>query len=151
MLSEVATQIAATSLSQSLQASTWLYPITESIHLVGIAMLVGGAFVFDLRLLGMGRSLSLASVAELNLKLSRRGFVLAILTGSLLVIANPKEILLNRTFQIKMALILAALVNVGGYHWRARKDQPSWSKAHAVLSLVLWTAVIFAGRLIAYT
>ncbi|WP_413288918.1 hypothetical protein [Bdellovibrio sp. HCB337] len=151
MLSDVAAEIGATSLSRSLQASTWMYPITESFHLLGIALLVGGAFIFDLRLLGVGRSLSLDSVANLNLMLSRRGFVLVVLTGLLLVIANPEEIILNRTFQIKMALILAALVNVGAYHWRERKGLGSWPKAHALLSLGLWTSVIFAGRFIAYT
>lgn len=151
MLSEVAAKIGATSLSQSLQASTWMYPITESFHLVGITLLVGGAFVFDLRLLGIGQNLSVESVANLNLKLSRWGFVLVVLTGLLLLTANPEEILLNRTFQIKMALILAALVNLSVYHWRAVKGFRSWPVPHALLSLGLWTSVIFAGRFIAYT
>lgn len=151
MLNEVAAKIGATSLSQSLQASTWMYPITESFHLVGIALLVGGSFVFDLRLLGVGQIISVESVANLNLKLSRWGFVLVVMTGFLLVTANPEEILLNRTFQIKVALILTALANLSVYHWRAHKGFQSWPVAHALLSLVLWTSVIFAGRFIAYT
>ncbi|WP_413587003.1 hypothetical protein [Bdellovibrio sp. HCB274] len=151
MLNEVAAQIGATSLSQSLKASTWMYPITESFHILGITLLVGGAFVFDLRLLGLGQSIPLTSVANLNLKLSRWGFLLVAVTGLLLVTANPEEILSNRTFQIKISLILAALTNAGTYHWRARNQPPRWSVAHALLSLGLWTSVIFAGRFIAYT
>ncbi|WII73572.1 hypothetical protein QJS83_06765 [Bdellovibrio sp. 22V] len=151
MLGEVAAKIGASSLSQGLQASTWIYPITESLHILGITLVVGGAFVFDLRLLGVGKAVPLETVANLNLRMSRRGFLLVVVTGVLLIVANPEEILLNRTFQIKMLLILFALINLGIYHWRVHQGLHSWAVAHSLLSLGLWTAVIFAGRLIAYT
>jgi hypothetical protein len=69
--------------------------------------------------------------------------------------ADAKALAESGTFRLKLVLILAALANVALFRWRFGKlvpRQPSpGAKALALLSLLLWTGVAVAGRMIAYT
>jgi hypothetical protein len=105
----------------------------------------------------VGRAIPIHPMAQLLLPLSRLGFLLAISMGFLLFSADAAHVVRNPAFQAKLLLIAAALVNIVIAHagpWRhiARwpAEAPWGAKIAALMSLLLWLAVVCAGRLIAY-
>ncbi len=140
-----------------MRSSPALYPAVEILHIIGFVVLVGSILALDLRLLGLGRAIAIQPMAQLLLPLSRAGFLLAIGMGFLLFSADASHVVKNPAFQTKLLLLAAALVNIVIAHagpWRdiGRWDDktPGAAKAIALVSLVLWLAIICAGRLIAY-
>ncbi|MER5813776.1 hypothetical protein [Streptomyces californicus] len=71
-----------TGLAEIIRSTAYLYPMLESIHIIGIALLIGPAAAFDLRLLGVGREkLRVTTAANYLLRLSHVGFAIAAVTG----------------------------------------------------------------------
>src|SRR5512134_4027907 len=94
-----------------MRTSPSLYPAVEILHIVGFVLLVGSIVALDLRILGLGRAIAIAPMAQLLLPLSRFGFLLAISMGFLLFSADASHVVRNPAFQAKLLLIAAALVN----------------------------------------
>jgi hypothetical protein len=148
-----------TRLAVAMRQSLWLYPIVEIAHLLGLAVLVGAAVLFDLRLLGLARALPVAPLARHLLGWARASLVLIVPSGVLMFTAHATEMAANPAFRLKLALIAAAGLNAAAFHrfvfpsvdgWNVGKPAPAAARAAAVASLVLWTGVIVCGRLLAY-
>jgi predicted membrane protein len=148
-----------TSLSVAIRQSLWMYPGLEIIHIIGITLLVGAAFMFDLRLLGISAYLPVAGLADHLLPWSRRGLALVIPSGMLLFITNAQALSKDPTFWVKMLLLLLAGINAAIFHqvtfrssstWNERVTTPTGAKIAALASIILWIAVITCGRLLAY-
>lgn len=146
-----------TSWSVAIRQSTWLYPCLEIIHIVGIVLLVGPAFMFDLRLLGFSKHLSVKALERHLLPWSLRGSLLVVPSGFLLFITNAGTLGFDPVFWTKMSLLLLAASNGLIFHRVICRSSdgvnisfPTAAKAVAVLSLILWVAVIACGRLLAY-
>ena len=134
-----------------LAESAWAYPALEMLHIVGIALLLGNLVLLELRIWGAAPELPLRPLARLALTLSLAGFGLAACSGLLMFAAHPGEMLANRAFVIKMALLMLAGLNAAMFHARGGLAQPDGvARAQTVLSLGLWLAVIICGRWIAY-
>ncbi|MGK6351170.1 DUF6644 family protein [Parapedobacter sp. DT-150] len=142
-----------------IRQSMWLYPALEIAHIVGIVMLVGAAFVFDLRLLGFSNTLSITGLSRHVLPWSRRGLILIVPSGILLFMTNATALGVNPTFWLKMMLLGIAALNVLIFHrvvykhGTALADQhnpPFAAKVSALVSIVAWIAIIACGRLLAY-
>ncbi len=129
----------------------WLYPMLESAHIVGVALLVGNLVLLELRVWGLGAELPMATLARLGLAVSAAGFCLLGATGLLMFAAAPQELLANRFFVIKMGLVSLAGLNALSFHLRQGLQKlDRLAKAQTALSLGLWLAVIICGRWIAY-
>jgi len=137
----------------------WLYPAVEIVHILGFVMVVGAGFYFDLRLLGFGRGLPVSGLADHLLFWARRAFPVILVSGFMMFTAHATEMAENPAFQLKLVLILAAVLNATAFHrwpfrgvarWDAGVTSPAAAKAAAALSLVLWTGAIICGRLLAY-
>lgn len=146
-----------TSWSAAIRQSAWLYPFLEIIHITGIVLLVGPAFMFDLRLLGFSKHLPVKGLGRHLLSWSVRGLLLVIPSGLLLFITNAATLGYDPVFWTKMILLLLAAGNALFFRKivsRASGDAdialPAAAKTVAILSLILWTAVIACGRLLAY-
>lgn len=146
-------------LGTALRESVWLYPSVEIVHIVSFAVLIGAAVLFDLRLLGLSRGISVRALAGHLLPFARLGLGVAAPTGILLFIADATALAGNPAFRIKLALIALAILNTVIFHrWTARsmsawdigQPTPLGAKVAGLVSLVLWTAVVASGRLIAY-
>ncbi len=144
-------------LGVAMRTSEVLYPAAEILHILGFVLLVGSIVALDLRLLGLGTRIAIAPLAALLLPLSRVGFGLAVAMGFLLFSADAAHVIGNPAFQAKLALIALALLVVVAAHagpWRRLADWgdsvPPAARVTALASLVLWLAVVCAGRLIAY-
>lgn len=132
-------------------SSAWLYPALEIAHITGIALLFGGLVVFELRALGLARALDAPALARFVLPLALLGFLLCAATGLAMFATQPQELLANRAFKAKLALIALAGGNAAWFHARGGSDRlDRVGKAQGLLSLGIWLAVIICGRSIAY-
>ena len=137
--------------------SSWItdspivYPALEAAHIAGIAVLIGSLVVLELRVWGAARELPVPALARLALTVTLTGFGLALFSGVLMFAGHAAEMISNRAFLIKMALLVLAGANAGLFHARGglmRLD--GVARAQTALSLGLWAAVIVCGRWIAY-
>ena len=146
------------SLAVAIRRSTWLYPALEIVHISGIVLLVGSAFMFDLRLLGFARKSSVDILGRFLLSWSRRGLLLIIPSGILLFTTNATTLGYDPVFWMKMGLIIIAGLNALAFQRFTLKNISSFdntsldgkAKLHAIISIVAWLAIIACGRLLAY-
>lgn len=134
-----------------LAGHAWLYPALEVVHLCGIGLLFGSLVLFELRVWGAAPRLPLPEFARLALTVTLAGFALAAASGLLMFSSQPGELLANRYFTWKLALLLLAGGNAALFHARGglrRADR--WARVQTALSLGLWIGVIICGRWIAY-
>ncbi|HWK64088.1 MAG TPA: DUF6644 family protein [Rhizobiaceae bacterium] len=136
------------------------YPIAESLHVIAIALVFGSIFIVDLRLLGLASMAQpFTRVAGDLLRCTWCGFALALVTGVLLFLPNATQLYTNAPFLTKMALLAAAginmlvfeLITVRGVSLWDSVNPPAEAKLAGLVSILLWTGVIVAGRLIGFT
>ena len=153
----------ASALGQAMRQWLWLYPAVETVHIIGIALLFGSIVVFDLRLLGVSRSIPVRLLARHVLPWSAAAFLLIVPSGLLMFVAHASDFISSPLFAIKMCLIMAALLNVALFHaitfrtadvWDSQEMRnlppPPSARLAGALSLLLWASVIACGRLLAY-
>ena len=134
--------------------SIWGFPLVLFLHSLGMCLSVGAAFVIGLRLLGVGRPMVVSSMRLLS-TIFWAGFVLNLVSGSLLFAARATTLGYIPIYYVKLALILAGVllaVPIGTFVGSAASDEaiPTHIKALALLSIVIWLGVITTGRFIAY-
>ena len=160
LLTVLLTQLQDSSLGAAVRGTEHLYPVLETLHILGIALLVGPAFAFDLLVLGAGRRLvPLTAAGRLLLPLAHLGFAVAIVTGIALLSAQATVVAASAAAPWKLGLLLLAMANVGVFHagvyrrvhaWMDAAAAPAAARAGALVSMLVWTGVIFAGRFLAY-
>jgi uncharacterized membrane protein len=127
------------------------YPALEVAHILGIALLVGNLVLVETRVWGWHTSVPLEAVARPALTISLAGFALTALTGLAMFASQPEELISNRWFVAKVALVMTAGLNAAAFHARGGlKRLDGWARAQTALSLGLWIAVMICGRWIAY-
>ena len=138
--------------------SSWGWPAIESLHFMGLCLLVGTVGVFDMRMLGMGNGIPIGSLHGL-VPLGVGGYAINVLTGLLFVVSAPDQYLYNPAFQTKLALMGAAGLNVAFFYRfvfapvkaiPSDAEVPFSAKFAAAVSLICWVGVIVCGRLITY-
>lgn len=135
----------------ALQSSAWAYPALEVVHIVGIALLLGNLVALELRVFGAAAALQVVALARLSLTLAAAGFALAAASGLLMFATQPAELLANRYFLAKMALLALAGCNAAWFHGRgslAKLD--ALARIQMLASSALWVAAVVCGRWIAY-
>jgi hypothetical protein len=159
-LDEWASSLEATALSRTLRGSAWLYPCVQTLHVFGFVVLVGSIVMFDVRLLGASRHVSVSALGAHLRKWSVASVAFVVPTGLLLFTAHPVELAQNPVFGAKLLAISLAGLNalafqLGVHRSVARWDQelpaPRAARLHALASLSLWATAITCGRLLAYT
>ena len=152
-------RLESTSFAEYIRHSQLLYPIIEIVHIAGFVVLVGSAFVFDLRLLGMSKHIPVTQLARHTLPWSRWSLALVIPSGFALFMTQAGSLSHNRIFGIKLLLIIFALINAGYFHrytyqaihkWDHLQPTPTLAKTAGIISIILWTGVITCGRFLAY-
>jgi hypothetical protein len=144
----------ATPLSQAVQTTSWAIPGIQVVHIVCLAMLFTLALSLSLRVVGRGLALeSSRSLAERFVPAMGVCLMVLLVSGSLLIIAEPSRTITNPIFYIKMFLLLMAIVLTLWLAKVARREPAKPSRLHvvvAVLCMLVWTGIIVAGRYIAY-
>ena len=155
--------IEASSLAVAMRQWLWLYPSVEIVHIAGIGLLFGSIAVFDLRLLGLSKSIPVRSLANHVLPWTAASFVLIVPSGLMMFTAHASDFIQSGGFVLKMGLILAAGLNAALFHtitfrtadvWDSEEMRklppPPSARLAGALSLLLWILVIACGRLLAY-
>ena len=160
-ISEVLKSIENTDIASSIRDSLFLFPMLESIHVMGLALVFGTIAIIDLRLLGLASThRPFRRMASDTLKWTWIAFTITFLTGGLMFTTNATVYFHNSVFQAKMALLLLAGINMGIFEltsgrsvrqWDTSSSPPAAAKTAAVISLMLWIGVIFLGRWIGFT
>lgn len=152
--------IESTALGVAMRKSIWLYPAVETVHIIGLAILVGSIAVLDLRLMGLSRSLPVRKLARHTLPWTIGSFALILPSGLMMFAAHASDFIASPVFALKMGLIFAAIINAAVFHTTVFRSAAAWdvdvmppaaARASAALSLLLWLTVIACGRLLAYT
>lgn len=148
--------IYGTAVSSAIRDTDWIVPTVQAIHICAITVVVGSALVTELRIAGVvAPEESLNVVAQRYLPWMWRALAVLVATGLVMVVGEPERVLGNRVFWIKMSLV--ALGVVLSIRLRkpllraAQEGQRQPTKALAWMLMILWVAVIFSGRFIAYT
>jgi hypothetical protein len=148
-----------TALSQAIQVAGWVVPTVQTIHILSIALVIVSALMIDLRLVGLvAVDQPLERVTARFLPFVWWPLLALLATGAIMIIGEPARSLENPVFQLKMSLLVGALIVTGivgliarTSRSRATASGPSiGTYAVVALSLLLWTGIIFAGRWIAY-
>ena len=135
--------------------SIWAYPTILTLHTAGLGIVVGASAVIDLRLLGFGRRIPPAALAPL-FAIIGWAFALNAATGVILFMADATAKSKQVVFFVKLALIGLALWDTlvlrRALMWAPALAGLNEQKLRrlAIVSLVLWTGAITAGRLMAY-
>ncbi|TYC57654.1 hypothetical protein FMN52_13970 [Marinobacter sp. BW6] len=144
----------------ALRNSTFMYPLVNAGHILGVSMLVGGIVPLDLRLLGLWRSYPVMVFVDVLRITSVIGLGLAVVCGALLFATAAVDYAGSPLFQAKILLVLLGVLNalilgrvlkhedIRSLPMKAR--MPSSVRVRAGMSLVGWISVLILGRLLGY-
>lgn len=159
MLQALSDWLESTWLSDAfISQGVWSWPMAESLHFMGLCLLVGSVGLVDLRMLGMAKGISVAALHKL-IPFGVAGYLVNVTTGSLFVLGDADQYIFNDSFRFKMLFMLIAGINVLFFYstgFQKTKtlgpddDMPLNVKIMAGVSLACWIGIISAGRLITF-
>ncbi len=138
--------------------SVWGWPACETLHFLGLSLLVGTIGMFDLRLLGMAKRVPIVALHRL-VPWGILGYGITVITGALFLMTEPREYIYNPAFHFKMLFMALAGLNVLAFYltmFRKVKvlgsgdDAPRAAKLMASASILLWISVLVCGRLLTF-
>jgi hypothetical protein len=141
-----------------LMQTHWAWPIAESLHFLGLSMLIGGIGAFDLRLLGVARRIPIAAMHRF-IPWGIAGFVLNASTGVMFLLTEPDQYIYNPSFHFKVMFIAIGGLNAMTFYVTSYRrvcgtetcyEAPLRAKAIAAISLCAWIGVITCGRLLTF-
>ncbi len=135
---------------------TWWFPMLESIHVIGIGLVVGTILTVDLRLLGLAATrYPVSQITGKLLPWTWAAFVVAAVTGFGMFMTRAPAYLDNTAFQIKLLLLPLAFINMAVFHFRTFRGVGAWDAAEELppaarfaggASLLIWAGIVLAGR-----
>ncbi|MBU6318863.1 MAG: hypothetical protein KGS00_04350 [Alphaproteobacteria bacterium] len=138
--------------------SKWGWPLMETVHFIGLSMLIGAVGAFDLRMMGFARAIPLAALHRL-VWVGVVGFALNSVSGALFFMSAAGQYLYNPAFQLKaLAMLIAGLNVIVFYSTMARKvladtedaPIPTTARVMAAVSLISWLCAVAFGRLLTF-
>jgi hypothetical protein len=136
----------------------WAWPTIESIHFIGLCLLIGTVGLFDLRMIGFVKRVPVAALHKL-IPFGVLGYVLNVLTGLSFLAASPDQYIYNPAFQSKMLFMGAAGINVAVFYLTMYRrvmatgpagEAPLPARIAGGVSLICWVGVIFCGRFLTF-
>ncbi len=160
MIEQALVSIEELAFVSALRSSTFIYPLVNAGHILGVSLLVGGIVPLDLRLLGLWRRYPVTMFVAVLRVTSAIGLGLAVVCGALLFTTAAVDYAGSRLFQVKIALVLLGVANALMLARVLRRQtvqnlpmgaaMPLALQAGASLSLVVWLSVLILGRLLGY-
>ena len=148
----------ATPASEWINSSRWIWPLCESLHFMGLSLLVGITGFFDLRLMGFFKRVSIAAARDL-MPYALVGFAINIVTGLVFLTGLPEQYARNPVWWYKVGFLMLAGLNALVYETRLSArvlaldpegDTPRAVKVIGLVSLISWFAVLYCGRMLAF-
>lgn len=148
----------ATSVSQFLVSIRWLWAVCETLHFIGLTLLIGVAGFLDLRLMGFMKSVPV-STARALMPWAIGGFGLNVVTGVIFFLTFPARYTDNGAFWAKMLFIVIAGLNAMIFEtrlgeralsMRANEEPSAGIRVVGAVSIASWLAVLYFGRMLPY-
>lgn len=134
----------------------WMWPTCETLHFIGLSLLLGVVFLVDLRMLGFMKYVSFPSLHRL-LPWAILGFGMNALTGMLFFIGMPEQYINNSAFQWKIFFVLVAGANAlyftmfdEAWTLAPGDDAPFRAKFAAVSASFLWIGILWCGNMLPF-
>ena len=137
----------------------WLWPLCETLHYVGLSLLLGTVGLFDLRVLGFAKGIPFAAIHRL-IPWGIGGYVVNVLTGTVFFFGHPDQYFYNDAFRFKALFMTVAGLNVLAFYGTAAFRElatleagapaPLRAKIIAGTSLGMWVGVLICGRLLTF-
>ncbi len=137
----------------------WLFPMMETFHFIGLSFMFGSLLLIDGRVLGICKFISMKESMKF-IPVAIIAFAVNLISGYAFLTSDPNAYLYNLGFQWKIGLIAVAGINALWFWFGEHKtltqladgqQAPFSAKLIALISLVLWVAIIVLGRMIPYT
>jgi uncharacterized protein DUF6644 len=141
-----------------METTTYAWGAVESIHFIGLTVLLGSIAAWDLRLLGLMREVPVAAFHRL-IPFAVLGFTINVSSGLLFLMTDPDQYVYNSAFHLKMLCVALAGLNVVVFYltmFRQVKtlgpdaQPPAAARLNGAVSLLLWVTVIICGRMITF-
>ncbi len=158
MLDTFVTWLQGTALSQAIVFNTWIWPACETLHFMGLALVMGTVGFFDLRLIGFFRQLPVSAVREL-MPFALAGFAVNVTTGMVFLIGHPEQYAHNVAWWWKVGSLALAGLNAALFEAAvgrravlvgAGEDTPPAAKVIGAISIVAWLGVLYFGRMLPF-
>lgn len=139
-------------------ATRWGWPAMESLHFIGLSLLVGTIVLFDLRLLGLARRIPIAALHRL-IPWGLTGYAINLVSGAMFMMSAPDQYIYNPAFHFKMLFMAIAGFNATAFYLVAARRTmgpgaearvPRAARIIAATSVMMWVAIIVCGRLITF-
>ena len=147
-----------TPVSRAIVHYPWIWPACEIVHFIGLALIIGIAGFFDLRLMGFMKRVPVAAARDL-MPFAVGGFLMNFMTGATFFIGKPDQYIDNPAWWAKVfCLVLAGgnamffettvgarAINVG-----AGEETPAAARIAGAVSLAAWLGVLYWGRMLPF-
>jgi hypothetical protein len=160
-VASIVDSIQSSGVGEWMRTSVKAMPIVNALHVLAATTLFGTVLVVDLRLLGFPDTRRPITRISLEmLRLTWAAFFLALVTGALMFAANGNTYLVNTAFQLKLAALLGAGINMAIFQgityrsvraWDAGVSTPRAARIAGALSILIWVSVIFLARWVGFT
>jgi len=146
-----------TPVSLKIQTVLWIIPAVQTIHILSVSIVMASMAMLDLRLMGIaGKRQPISRMVDRFVPWVWRVLLILVATGTILIIGEPERELLNWAFRTKMAMVATVSLITLVVQQMNKRDATFWENrriaaaAVGVVSLLLWVAIVTAGRWIAY-
>jgi hypothetical protein len=133
----------------------WAWVASETLHFVGLSLLVGVMLLVNLRMFGIVRQIPF-TVLDRLLPWAMLGFAMNVLTGMLFVAASYGQYVASAAFYWKLLFVLLAGANTLYFTfdrtWLQGEGHaaPTLSKVAAALAMFLWVGVLYWGSMLPF-
>jgi hypothetical protein len=158
MTRAIVVYLKSTAISHAMSMSPFLWPICEMLHFIGLALLIGGAGLMDLRLMGAFKSIPVSAVMQVR-KWAALGVAINVVTGTLFFVGAPDQYINNPAWYGKLLFLLVAMINVAVFETTQGKkmlnvaggeDTPVSFKVAGAVSMGSWFLVLYFGRMLPF-
>jgi hypothetical protein len=150
--------LTSTPVAQLMNRTRWAWPISETFHFVGLALLFGIVGPLDVRLMGFMKGVSIEALHKL-VPWAILGFAMCAITGAMFFIATPDQYIANPSWWLKVAFLIIAGLNmlafevtqkVAAFSMSAEAPMPWTLKTIGAVSLTSWLMVLYWGRMLPF-
>ena len=156
-LVDLALWLSGTSLSLWIVSYFWAIPLIQVVHILAIAAGFGALLMINFRIFGIaGVNRTIAQTSQRYIPWMWWALVVLILTGLLMIIAEPERELINPIFWIKMVLVVFTILISIWYNkgilrdLAAGREITATERTVAGALIILWIVIMACGRWIAY-
>ena len=148
----------STALSHFVVEKAWVWPLCETLHFIGLALLIGAIAPLDLRLMGFLKRVPISALHSLA-PWAIAGFVINLVTGTLFFVGSPGQYIANSSWYLKLLFLAIAGVNMLAFETTQKTravamdtetTTPGVFKTIGAVSLVSWFMVLYWGRMLAF-